>query len=402
MKPVTLFTLNALRAATLISGLMLGMANSEAAAQAGASRLWTNQDGRSVTAELVEVSGPNVVLKLSNGVQSAVPVSNLSRPDQDFIRNWQSRPSETPASMSLVWPAGVVTVDPKSIAVTVGKEDPAARQFHYQSGTFEFITTAPLAGSVMSEVASDFELIKTAFSKLPWAWEPRPKEGKLFQIYLTETEDDYIAMGGDDRSSAMSKNDKTFIKFKALGLKKVGARYQYDSRQKEPGRVAGVTTRVMYWDVRGRMSPWTANGLESFMRHLAYQSNGTIQFTALESTLKKEIKEQMGYGVDLSVRRMLTYMHDTWDNRDNSNVVKKLLERKLDAILLTYYFGYLDGDGTGAGLHRYFSKVFKQDKASSAALSKQLMEELIAGRSDDQIGQDMVTKFEAIGIKLSP
>jgi hypothetical protein len=254
----------------------------------------------------------------------------------------------------------------------------------------------------MSEVASDFELIKTAFSKLPWAWEPRPKEGKFFQIYLTETDDDYIAMGGDDRSSAMSKNDKTFIKFKALGLKKVGARYQYDSRQKEPGRVASMTTRVMYWDVRGRMSPWTANGLESFMRHLAYQSNGTIQFTALESALKKEIKEQMGYGVDLSVRRMLTYMRETWDNRDNSNVVKKLLERKLDAILLTYYFGYLDGDGTGAGLHRYFSKVFKQDKASSAALSKQLMEELIAGRSDAQIGQEMVTKFEGINIKLSP
>lgn len=406
IKNFTPFALDCIRAGVLIHGLMLGMSESQASAQTGSGRLWTNHDGRTVTAELVEVSGPNVVLKLSNGVQSTVPVSNLSKPDQDFIQHWQSRPPETapaaslPASGPLAWPTEVITVDPKSIVVTEGIQDTAGRRFYYQSGAFEFITTAPLAGSVMSEVASDFELVKTAFSRLPWAWEPTPKEGKHFQIYLTETDDDYIAMGGDDRSSAMSKNDKTFIKFKALGLKKVGARYQYDSRQKEPGRVASVTTRVMCWDVRSRNWPWTANGLESFIRFLAYQNNGTIKFTGLEGVLKKEIKVHAGYGVELNLQRMLTYMHESWDNRDTANVAKKLMERRLDAILLIYYFGYLDGDGTGAGLHRYFQKVFDQDGASSAALSKQLLEELIAGRGDSQIGQEMATKFEGIGIKL--
>lgn len=411
MNKVTPVTRHYLRRGMLISGLMLGMVEAEAAAQMRMARLWTNQDGRSVTAELVQVSGPNVVVKLSNGAQSTIPISNLSKPDQDFIKNWQSRPSETAAaaprksssdpSRSMTWPAGVITVDTKSISVTVGKQDPAGRQFHYQSGTFEFITTAPLAGSVMSEVASDFELIKTAFSRLPWAWEPQPKEGKFFQIYLTETDDDYIAMGGDDRSSAMSNNGKTFIKFKALGLKKVGARYQYDARQKEPGRVASMTTRVMCSDMRTRMSPWSASGLESFMRYIAYQDNGTIKFTDLDGVLKKELKVQAGYGVDPNVQRMLAHMRESWDNRDTANVAKKLLERRLDAMLLIYHFGYLDGDGTGAGLHRYFDKVFSQDNLSSADLAKQLLEELIAGRSDSQLGQEMVTKFDGIGIKLS-
>lgn len=373
------------------------------AASAQEMRVWTNQEGRTVKAGLVEVSGVNVVLLLENGTRTSVAVTALSKADQDWLKSQPMRGA--PAhDADLKWPAAPVAVDPKSLTVTLGKEDAAARRYHYQSGVFDFITTAPLAGSVMSEVAADFEVIRASFRQMPWGWEANPKPGQVFTIYLLETDEDYLAMGGDDRSSASSKNDKTFIKFSALGLKKVGSKYQYDARQKEPGRVAGVTARVMFWDVRARMAPWAINSIECSMRFVNYQSNGSMKFTGLESDLKKMVKKFEGYGLTLDVNRMLKYLRDTWSTRDTTFVSKYLLERQLDSQLLLYFFGYLDGDGSGAGMHRYFRGIFdeaRKGRKTSEAYAQELLQELLASRSDDQLKAEMTAKFAAIGLKLA-
>ncbi|HYF33798.1 MAG TPA: hypothetical protein VD994_00800, partial [Prosthecobacter sp.] len=288
----------------LAASLLMG---TEARAQAASEmRQWTNQQGRAIQAALVRVDGENVVLRLANGTESTVPLANLSQADQAYARVKKTGGAGpvTGGGGALAWPKEVITVDPKTIVVTPGEQNEKARQYHYRSGTFEFIANAPLAGTVMSEVASDFELLRTAFTRLPWGWEPAPREGSHFQIYLTETEEDFIAMGGDERSASGSKNDKNFIRFSAMGLKKVGAKYQYDARQKEPGRAAGMTVRVMAWDFRGRMAPWVLSGLETFMRQLAYQSNGTVKFADLETDLKRYLKE-MADNTQPDVPRML-------------------------------------------------------------------------------------------------
>ncbi len=395
---------NHFKARPLLPGIriwLVAVVVSTAAAQE--MRLWTNHEGRTVTAGLVEMAGANVVLQLENGTRTRVAVATLSKADQDWLQQ-RSGAATAPATADLKWPATPVSVDPKSLSVTLGRQDAAARQFHYQSGVFEFITTAPLAGSVMSEVAADFEVIRESFRRMPWGWEANPKPGESFTIYLLETDEDYLAMGGDDRSSASSKDDKTFIKFSALGLKKVGAKYQYDARQKEPGRVAGVTARVMFWDVRGRMAPWALNSIESSMRFVNYQSNGSMKFTGLESDLKKMVKKFEGYDLTLDASRMVRYLHDTWATRDTTFVSKFLLERQLDSQLLLFYFGYLDGDGSGVGMHRYFRGIFdeaRKGRKTSDVYAKELLEELLAGRSNDQLKAEMTAKFAGLGLKLA-
>ncbi len=139
-----------------------------------AARLWTNQQGRSVKAPLVEVSGVNVVIQLENGTKSTVHVGTLSKPDQDYLQKFQaSKPTAggaTPAMTSgpLVWPQGILSIDPKTIEVISGVQDAAARQYHYQAGMFDFTSSAPLAKSVMSEVAADFLLTYKAATLMPW------------------------------------------------------------------------------------------------------------------------------------------------------------------------------------------------------------------------------------------
>jgi hypothetical protein len=127
------------------------------------ARVWTSQDGRSVTATLVEVAGANVVIQLADGTRSSVPVTALSRADQEYLRTLEAgKPAADPvrpaAAGALTWPREVVAADPKSIVVTEGLQDKTRRRFHYETESFEFISTAPLAGSVMGEVAADFIL----------------------------------------------------------------------------------------------------------------------------------------------------------------------------------------------------------------------------------------------------
>lgn len=388
---------------SLICLTLLGISHL-AFTQQGTKRIWTNQQGRTVEATLVSVTESDVVLLLPNGSQSTIAKNTLSQADQAFL-NFQ--PKESGSSSTLTWPSTAFTIDPKTIPVTEGKQDPVARQYHYQSGNFEFIAYAPLAGSVLSEVASDFELVRTAFSKMPWGWEPKPRDGNLYRIYLTETDADFIAMGGDERTASGTKNGKEFIRFSSLGLKKVGQRYQYDARQKEPGRVASITTRVLFNDYRALLTPWTSYGLENYMRHFVYQTNGSLKFTDLESAFKKEVKDQISStGSTPNLSRMLAYMRETYRTNVNNNAMKAMYDRKLDVQFLYYFFAQLDGDGKGSGLNQYYRDLFaamanRSRTDSAVTVSAKLMDTLLAGRTDDQIAEEMIEKFGKLGFKLT-
>lgn len=382
--------------------------------QAAEMRTWTNQQGRTVRASLVEASGVNVVIQLENGTKSTVHIGTLSRADQDYIEKQKAAKSASPsggapaasATAGQGWPQQVISVDPKTLTVTTGLQDEAGRRYHYSMGSFEFICTAPLAGTVMAEVAADFELTKRAFQMMPWGFEPKPSKEAFFQIYLTETDEDYIALGGDDRSASTTSTDgKSLVRFSAIGLKKVGARYQYDARQKDPGQVCNMVAHVMTEQHYRIFYPWSRLAIEQFFRNVAYQNNGTMKFMGLESALKKEIKVRAEAKAVPNLARMLKYLRQDW-LVPNQAVIQILHEQRLDAQLLMYFFGFLDGDGTGAGWHEYCREVFKEPQvernADNYEKGKQLLEKMIAGRDDNRLGADMIEKFKSIGIKLTP
>lgn len=378
--------------------------------QEGGVRTWTNQEGRTVRASFVEVSGDKVVIRLENGAQSAVPLASLSPADQGFVQKLQSsRGDSLPGAAAvgdLAWPQNVIFVDPKSIIVTPGVQDEKARRYHYTTGSFEYICTAPLAGTVMSEVAADFEVVKTAFSQMPWGFDPKPLKSAFFQIYLTETDEDYIELGGDDRSASTTSADgKSLIRFRTLGLKKVGAKFQYDARQKDPGQVTNMVVHVMTDDYARVFYPWSRLALEQFTRNVAYQNNGTLKFADLESALKKEIKVRAAVNAVPNLQRMLKYMRQTW-LEPGQGVVQIQHENRLDGQLLLYFFGYLDGDGSGAAWHQYCRDVFKEPavarNADNYAKGAKLLDQLIGNRDDAKLGAQMAEKFKTIGVKLEP
>ncbi|SKA99246.1 SLA1 homology domain 1, SHD1 [Prosthecobacter debontii] len=384
------------------------------AQQLHSPRVWTSQDGRTVTASLVAVQGGQVTLQLANGNRSTVAVGALSQVDQAFLENAAQPSSATTSSArdKLTWNPEVLSIDPKTLEVKEGDQRATTRRYHYQVENFEFISTAPLAKSVMAEVAGDFILTEKYLKAQPWDWSPKPKSGDRFIIYMAETDSDYRELGGSDSNASEMVNDACLIRFRSLGLKKVGARYQYDSREKEPGRITGIVAYGMLYDVNGWTQPWTGWGFTNFLRFVAYQNNGTVRSTELVSSLRKAVKDAADQSqVSLDLPRMLKYMRPGPRGSD----VKSRLEQQMDSYLLIYYFGYLDGDGTGSGLHEYYRNIFDRSKRSrspdaaaarlqaaglESASPEQLLTRLLKDRDDATLAADMKEKFKGIGIRF--
>ncbi|MEN3943191.1 hypothetical protein WJU23_17970 [Prosthecobacter sp. SYSU 5D2] len=407
---------------TMLSGMMVLCLLPALLAAQTAARVWTNQEGRSVTAALVGVAGTHVVIQLADGTRSNVPVDTLSAADQAFLKSLQiGTPAPAgsvplPAPGALTWPKDILTVDPKSIVVREGLQDKANNRYHYETESFEFISTAPLAGSVMADVAADFILTQKFFIVQPWDWTPRPKSGNLFIVLMAETDEDYIALGGKDGNASEMVNDSCLIRFRALGLKKVGARYQYDSREKEPGRVTSIVAYGMLSDVGGWLQSWTSLGMTNFVRFVAYQNNGSIRFSDLGASVRKAVKEAAEKNkIYPDLNRMLKYMRPSKEARGTDT--RSRLEQQMDGYLLNYYFGFLDGDGSGAALHQYYRNVFARSKRSRSpdaaaamlaasgmekASPEDMLDKILAGRDDAILGAEMTEKFKSIGIRFDP
>ncbi len=404
------------------------------AAQETESRVWTNREGRTVKAKLIEVSAGNAVLELEDGTRSSVPLASLSDPDQVYLQTMPGgRPAESHANGPLTggaqaagsaappgplaWP-GPIRVDARALAVQEGRQDAVARQYHYQTGGFGFIANAPLAGSVLQGVAADFELARAAVLQMPWGWQPRPKEGAFFKVYLTETLEDYIALGGDDRSGADSKEDYVFIKFSSLGLKKVGQRYAFDARGNDPQNVVQMTTRLLLGEMGPLLDPWLRNGLEQLMGRIAYH-RGALRFSGLVPDLKDYVNHYARYNVQPDMQRMLAYLRAGYVTRTREVLLERH-QRQFDAVLLTYYFGFLEGEGSGARLHQFLREAAQEGLAwrawrdtqgksprprdASAGkfsdIARSNTEKFLQGRTDAQLAADIAAKYQANGIKF--
>lgn len=377
-----------------------------------APRTWTNKDGRSITASFVEVSGNQVMIQLVNGTRTQVALDTLSQADQDYVKSLPTGNAATAGA--LAWPTSVLLVDPKSINVVEGVQDPKTSRYRYSAGNFEFIATAPLAKSVMAEVASDFLLTEKFFTSMPWGWQPKPKTGDRYVIYLAADDADYLTLGGRANNASEMVNDDCLIRFSALGLKMVGARYQYDSRAKDAGQITAIVSYAMIGDVRNWLQNWTSQGMSNFLRFVAYQNNGTVRFSEMDTSMRRAIKEREEIGqVTPDLKRMLALMRPTKERR--SDELRARLELQFDGFMLIYYFGFLDGDGQGTALHQYYRNIFararrSQNPEEAAAMlaasgmekasPEELLNKLLADRDDATLGAEMTEKFKRIGVRF--
>lgn len=405
----------------------------------GEMRVWVSQEGTTVKAQLLDVTGTDAHIKTEAGGVIKVAMSRLSAVDQKYIRTWMSDNNRLPempiavvttetrttggpanansANVSLVWPT-IVQIDTKNLVIETGEQLPAQRRFVYRCGPFQFTSQAPLADSVMRDVASDFELTYNLFKTLPWGWVPiPPNNDNYYFAELYETQEDYIAAGGGDNSSGFSKGNLFATKFATLGLKKVGGKYAQDAKQKDNGAIISLISRLVMADMRNYCSAWSCMGIEEMLEHAVYRG-GTFDFTRTEQQIKERISNVTKRDtVKTDVPRMVKFFRSSWDDY-RSDAVDIRRQNYLDGMLLVYFFGYLDGDGKGTKLHEYYRAAsqeamgwqkYRETRAEAdrpsgngnfKEFSERLMQTLAAGRSDEELIRQITDKYRGIGIKL--
>lgn len=104
------------------------------------ARTWTNNQGRKIEAELVEVKGDNAVLKLANGQTHQVPLASLSEADQSFAKEQAAKVTEAPKAAAAEPSIFKKLLDGKLVAVNgrrVGKyemeDEPEYYAFYFSA-----------------------------------------------------------------------------------------------------------------------------------------------------------------------------------------------------------------------------------------------------------------------------
>ncbi|HEY1083838.1 MAG TPA: hypothetical protein VGE29_16365 [Prosthecobacter sp.] len=161
--------------------------------------------------------------------------------------------------------------------------------------------------------------------------------------------------------------------------------------------------QLLLKEVRQAHSPWSFPGFETFMPQFALETAETVTVSTLQADLKEEIRAARARGSRPDMARLLACLNDAGSERPDGLSEQGLKDRQLDSLLLVYYFAFLDGKDSYTAVHEFCKSLLsstKKEPAVHANLSRELTEELRAGRTDEQISAAMSVGFSALGIRL--
>lgn len=355
--------------------------------QAQQLRQWTDATGRKVEAAFSGVQGENVILQLKNGSSVPFAIAKLSPADQDFIKNQAGGPvtngngnggngsAKPPGAAGgktrlpidkRAWPDQIM-VSPATIDANLVKENPANREFIYQTQAFEFSSQAKLAKSVMTEVAQSFEITRELLDKLPWGLECRPPDGmERYLAKLFETRDDYQRAGGPELSGGVySGATKTFmVPFQSIGLKMVGKTYQMDRKNFRNDTLVHEITHQLMDEYIQFLPTWMIEGTAEYCELLPDSANGFYAGNH-KTGIKDYIKTFNNRKIDTeipSLQEHMTMTRPAWDGIATDSTSMGTLYFR--SCLLVYYFNHLDGDGKGLRFLRYMDAVHGEVEAT--------------------------------------
>ncbi|MGI8602550.1 MAG: hypothetical protein ACR2OZ_06075 [Verrucomicrobiales bacterium] len=330
--------------------LLLGLAVGSLHAQE-AARVWTSTDGKNVSATLVGADVGNVKLKLPNGSIATLPVARLSEADQQHVAEWIKK-----QPLKVVIPE-VVGVDAGQIKVEVLKEDAEKREFVYRTPHFEFESQGKLAGSLMKEVARDFEATFELLKALPWAIDPRPPGTPYFNASLFRNRNEYLKAGAPANSSGvyMSMRRRFLVPFESLGLREVGSAYRKDDNFDTRTVVHELTHQMMHFWLPF-LPQWVVEGTAEYCGNLPLRvgrfrvSNAKGGLRDYVDFLRKRTVE--GVPEPYPLEDLFSISGEEWNETlsQNPRISHRLY---FTSYLLVYYFMHMDGRGDGERFVRF-------------------------------------------------
>lgn len=389
LRPFTLALLSLLAASHAMSG----------------PRAWTNAQGKQVQAEFGGVKDGNITLVMPGGQTAVVLLTSLSAEDQAWVRQNAAKAvvpvSADPADAQRIpWEKRRMPTEVKEpmfyMNIKVVKEEPGA--CIYESGHFQFKSSAKLGAILMKDVCRAFESTYELVRMMPWGIVPKPEEGRTkFQAELYATRDQYLATGAPSWSGGVYvRNEKVFrMPFNELGISNtVGANGAYYRKgEVNNDTITHEITHQMMHEYLPYMPVWLIEGLAEYTSNLAYKggvfsvSGDGVSFAVKQpGSRNRGLMRGMRYpGGWIGVRELWVYTTDisTRNEIKSSNLADRKAEkernRKLGLIpalsppttmqdlasryrsshILAYFFVHENG---GKHLMQYFDALHEEKK----------------------------------------
>ena len=366
-------------------------------------RGWTNSSGKTIQAELVDVSGDDAVLSMK-GKNFAVPIGSLSSADQKFIKEWQkSAPMDIAQSRSLEanwdgpWPK-TISVDVRQ-NIEILKEDVSSGEYVYASDHYEFICDVKLNTSVVKRFSLLFEATNQFCRELPLGM-TKPFREERHKIHLFETREAYVKAGGPPSSAGVyisrGGEGDILVPLTSLGVKKVGSNYgvDYDKENSTLSHeIAHQLTDVEYFKPGAR--GWFSEGMAEYIAESGYRSgkfnvNDLSKLKAAVTAYGEDGQGGKALGEEFSAPDLQDFMTQSYQ----SFVENSRLNYGLGALVVYYYF-HMDGDKDAANI-KSFLKALKGGKKVP-----EVFEPLLAGRSWEEMEADITKSWRSRGVKIN-
>lgn len=364
-------------------------------------RDWTNSDGKTISAELLDVSEGNAVLDMG-GKSFEVPIDTLSEADQAFIKEWsKSAPADTANDASIKpnwdgeWPK-LVSADISQEIEEKGEKD---GEYIYLSAHYEFICDVNLNTSVVKRFSLLFEATNQFCRELPIGM-VKPFREARHQIHLFETKDAYFSKGGPQGSAGVyisrGGEGDILVPLTSLGVKKVGSSYSVDYKEENTTLSHEITHQLTDKEYyRAGSRGWFTEGLAEYIAHSGYRS-GKFNVDDLQR-LKAHVT---AYGEDNRGGRALGEEFNAPDLNEfftqdyGSFVANAQLNYGLGG-LVVYYFFHMDGEKDAANI-KNFLKGLKEGKKVP-----EMYEPLLAGRTWDEMEAAITKGWRSRGVKIN-
>ena len=372
-------------------------------------RPFRNQQGKTIEAELIEVTGDKAVLKV-NRKNFNVPIASLSKADQAYIKEWAQKNSSqtTEASIgkgakSLIkpnwdgpWPKTVSADTSQEIEVI--KEDKQAGEYIYASTHYEFISNVRLNTSLVKRFSLLFEATNQFCRELPLGM-TKPFREQRNRIRLFETRNQYFEKGGPEGSSGVyisrGGEGDILVPLTSLGVEKVGSSYSVDHKKENSTLSHEITHQITDNEYYAKGSRgWFTEGLAEYIAQSGYRSgnfdvNDLKKLKAYVTDYGEDGRGGRHLGEKIHCRDLKQFFEQDYASfLENGNFNYGM------APLIIYYFFHMDGNKDAARI-KGFLKALKEKKTASEAYAR-----LLDGRTFDQLEADITQAWRSRGIRI--
>lgn len=383
--------------------LILFLATAGAAMCHHLNRVWTDDQGRKVKAELLKVENDSVVLLLPDGREVPYPIAKLSKIDQAFIEKFgldekTDEPAADPAdNFAAPWPDRVsFEGDPEIKTIEANADD---KKFIYESANYRYQSDVRLSNSVVKGFAVMFEATHQFCRELPLAVNGGAKKDGKYPIFLFEKEEDYISAGGPPGSAGVfiGGQNVVMVPLTSLGVQKLGSGYMLDREKSSktlPHELVHQLTPREYY-APGSMG-WFSEGLAEYVAVTPYRSgsfNVKTNFKTLVEYVTSYGKKNNGgraLGTEIKLgplKAFMTQPYASFTGNPGHNYGCGLL--------IANYFFHMDREGDAARI-KAFLKVLKAGKKGDEALNV-----LLDGQTWQELEAEIAKAYSRKGVDFT-